>query len=316
MAFTPFMQGSQAQNIINQYLNTPIKTDINSAGNFRNPEFDLRTEQGLSDDALYPNPLIDFSAEEETADPCPEGYMLVDGVCQPIETFGQSMYEPNKDDNNNVEERPYMSIEDMKNANDFELLNYLNDGWLKGNPYDISIGGGFLPLSFSLPFGKQNKMRKDFIISELAKRGYDIDSQQGQQSLGQALNIIGNAQASNQGVMPNQISYFTPDEINYQIQQSNNPNQGNYQAPQMTETQVIDDAQQSGGSVNQFEAQNINAGNQNTGTPVSYASLNPNDGILYTAPSNSPHGNIGQQVREKRLKEGYDSNPNNLMFGK
>ena len=36
-------------------------------------------------------------------------------------------------------------------------------------------------------------------------------------------------------------------------------NQGNYQAPQMTETQVIDDAQQSGGSVNQFEAQNINA---------------------------------------------------------
>ena len=102
--FTPFMQGSKAQSIIDQYLNTTTpQSDINSAGNFRNPYFDLRTEQGLSDDALYPNPLIDFSVpEEEIIDPCPEGFMLVDGVCQPIETFGQSLYQEDDDDNDAV----------------------------------------------------------------------------------------------------------------------------------------------------------------------------------------------------------------------
>ena len=30
-----------------------------------------------------------------------------------------------------------------------------------------------MPSWFNLPFGKQNKMRRDFIINELKKRGYD-----------------------------------------------------------------------------------------------------------------------------------------------
>ena len=57
----------------------------------------------------------------------------------------------------------------------------------------------------------------------------------------------------------------------YQNQAFQSNNQGNYQAPPMTEQQVINDAQQSGGSVNQFEAQNINAGgNNNTPAPPKF----------------------------------------------
>ena len=32
--------------------------------------------------------------------------------------------------------------------------------------------GGMMPLYFQLPFGKQNDMRQDFIMTELMKRGY------------------------------------------------------------------------------------------------------------------------------------------------
>ena len=67
--FTPFMQSTQAQGIIDSYLNGDYKAqpNVNSAGNFRNPFFDLRTEQEnagtLDPSALYPNPQIDYSAE-------------------------------------------------------------------------------------------------------------------------------------------------------------------------------------------------------------------------------------------------------------
>tara|TARA_R100001463_G_scaffold25735_7_gene60778 strand:- start:38 stop:901 length:864 start_codon:yes stop_codon:yes gene_type:complete len=262
--FNSFGQSKKAQDVIDQYLNTSqSEPDINSAGNFRNPIFDLRTEQGLSDEALYPNPQMDFSAEDDPVDPCQEGFMLVDGICQPIETFGQSMYD--EDDRDDPEERPYMSIEEMKNANDYELLKYLDDGWLKGDKFNATLGGSFMPWQFALPFGNQNKMRRDFIINELTRRGYATgvnDKDQNTFNLGNAFGIISNAEAANQGgnrLATNQLSIFTPEEINYQIQQANNQNQGNYQAPTMTEQQVIEDAKKSGGSVNQFEAQNINA---------------------------------------------------------
>ena len=270
--FTPFMQGTEAQSVINDYLGGKLNStpNVNSAGNFRNPFFDLRTEQEnagtLDPSALYPNPQLDFSVEDAPVDPCQEGFMLVDGICQPIETFGQSMYDENKDDKDDPEQKPYMSIEDMKNANDYELLKYLDDGFLKGDKFNSTIGGSFMPSQFQLFFGKQNEMRRNFIMDELTRRGYGKNTQDKkgnkQFNVGNAFGIISNAEAANQGgnkLATNQLSIFTPDEINYQIQQSNNQNQGNYQAPQMTETQVIDDAQQSGGSVNQFEAQNINA---------------------------------------------------------
>ena len=149
-----------------------------------------------------------------------------------------------------------------------------------------------MPSLFGLTFGKQNKMRRDFIISELARRGYDTTSNQGQKSLGQALSIIDNAQASNQGVMPNQVSFFTPEEINYQIQAKNeaqdivnqdgNPYGQSFTGnAQQIHDQVVQDAIQSGGTVNPFEAQGINqpkiqkktptnVGNPFVGNPFGY----------------------------------------------
>jgi len=185
--FTPFMQSSEAQNIISNYLggNYAASPNVNTAGVYRNPIFDLRTEQEaagtLDPSALYPNPQMDFSVQEDvTVDPCPPGYQLIDGVCQPIETFGQSSYDPSGRTDNDPEERPYMSIEDMENASDEELLDYLKSGFLKNSLLgylpskgtEVTLGMGKLPPLFQLAFGGQNEMRKNFILSELMKRGY------------------------------------------------------------------------------------------------------------------------------------------------
>ena len=108
--FTPFMQSSEAQNIISNYLGGgyAASPNVNTAGVYRNPIFDLRTEQEkagtLDPTALYPNPQIDFSVQEEVVDPCPPGYQLIDGVCQPIEQFGQSMYDEKQDRDDDEEE--------------------------------------------------------------------------------------------------------------------------------------------------------------------------------------------------------------------
>ena len=112
--FTPFMQSTQAQNIIDSYLNNPTSTQ--TTGAFRNPKFDLRTEQGLPADALYPDPLMDFSVPDQpVTDPCPAGYQLIDGVCQPIENFGQSAYDENIEGGEGfTDERDYYSIDAMR----------------------------------------------------------------------------------------------------------------------------------------------------------------------------------------------------------
>lgn len=175
------MQSTEAQSIIDNYLTNP--TPKQNTGVFRNPLFDLRTEQGLPADALYPNPQIDFSAEDTPTDPCPEGYMLVDGVCQPIEQFGQSSYQQDNGksfEEERAEERPYMSIEDMKNASDEDFLNYMTSGFLKNSPLgylpskgtEVTMSNMFMPSQFQLLFGKQNEMRKNFIKDELTRRGY------------------------------------------------------------------------------------------------------------------------------------------------
>jgi hypothetical protein len=176
--FVPFGVSKTAQDIINEHLNTPKtpSTDV-----FRNPNFDLRTEQGLPSDALYPNPLLDTTPPTDApVDPCPPGYMLVDGICQPIEQFGQSSYQEDND-RDDPEERPYMSIEDMKNASDEDLLNYLKDGRLSNSALGFLPSKGnlvtlkksqFMPPLFKLAFGGQDKMREEFMLSELMKRGY------------------------------------------------------------------------------------------------------------------------------------------------
>ena len=91
-------------------------------------------------------------------------------------------------------------------------------------------------------------------------------------NLGNALGIISNAEAANKGgnrLATDQISIFTPDEINYQIQakkeadkvvqQGGNPYGQSFSGtPEQIHQQVVQDAIQSGGTVNPFEAQGIN----------------------------------------------------------
>ena len=200
--FTPFMQSTEAQNIISNYLGGGY--DTTSTTPFRNPHFDLRTEQEaagtLDPSALYPNSQIDFSVQEDvTVDPCPPGYQLIDGVCQPIEQFGKSLYDEKQDrDDRDEEERDYFSIEEMKNLGDYELLKYLDDGWLKGDKFNSTIGGNWMPIQFGIPFGKQNQMRRNFIIDELTRRGYNIgaDDKGNQQfNVGNAFGLIDSNQS-------------------------------------------------------------------------------------------------------------------------
>lgn len=190
MAFTPFMQGDKAQAIINNFLDGKLNTtpNVNSAGKFRNPLYDLRTvQEGLGEldpSADFPNSTIDFSVkeEDETIDPCPEGFMLVDGICQPVETFGQSMYDTSGNTQDKAEERPYMNIEDMQNASDEELIDYLKSGWLrnsalgylpsKGGNVTLANGMVGMPILGKMMFGNQNDLRRRAMLDELQNRGY------------------------------------------------------------------------------------------------------------------------------------------------
>jgi hypothetical protein len=174
-------------------------------------------------------------------------------------------------DDNEPEQRPYMSIEDMKNASDYELLNYLTDGVLANDLL------GFLPsklgeefyLKKSLPnmltvglglLGVTNpETRRKFMEKELAKRGYDLNTKQGQLGLTQAMGIINNAQSSKLGLTPEQIN----NQIQAKKEAQNIVNQGgNPYAQTMTYQQIKDDAQATGGTVNPHEL-NFTASPQN-----------------------------------------------------
>ena len=269
MVFTPFMQGTDAQSVINNYLgqnvsaSTPMSPmDLNPHERFRNPyspEGFYANETDMYPAPTYTAPVID----NEGIPTCQAGYVYDEILKQCVHVgYGEPTQESGRTEDD-PEERPYMSIEDMKNADDYELLKYLDTGWLKGNKFNSTIGGKFLPLQFQLPFGSQNKMRRDFIINELTKRGYDTgvnDKGQNTFNLGNVFGIISNAEASNLGL--------TPEQINYQIQAKNQADNfsGNPFAETMTEQQVIDDAVASGAtSVNPFERFGINqnSGNQN-----------------------------------------------------
>ncbi len=181
---TPFLQSTGAQNIIDAYINAGGFNQTMANDDIRNPIFDIRTEQEkagtLKSTDLYPNPQLDFSAEDEIVDPCQEGYMLVDGICQPIETFGKSMYDEKQDREDRVEERPYYSSEEMSEMSDFDLINYLKDGWIKNHPLgylqskgdEFTVGGTIMHPLLNLAFGKSNEARRNFIIDELTKRGF------------------------------------------------------------------------------------------------------------------------------------------------
>ena len=115
------MQSASAQNIINSYINKPYQTPPAI-----NPIFDLR-EPGQEFPPLNPPVQTD-----PVVDPCPPGYQLIDGVCQPIDQFGGDM--PNEvtggGDNENIDTRSESRklFDDMKNdpSNMFGATRFLD----------------------------------------------------------------------------------------------------------------------------------------------------------------------------------------------
>jgi hypothetical protein len=116
-----FMQSQKAQQIIADYLDKPYQTPPAI-----NPIFDLR-EPGQEFPPLNPPVQTD-----PVVDPCPPGYQLIDGVCQPIDQFGGDM--PNEvtggGDNENIDTRSESRklFDDMKNdpSNMFGATRFLD----------------------------------------------------------------------------------------------------------------------------------------------------------------------------------------------
>ena len=109
------MQSEKAQQIIADYLDKPYQTPPAI-----NPIFDLR-EEGQ----MFP-PLNPPVQTDPVVDPCPPGYQLIDGVCQPIDQFdGNYTNLGGGSDDYEVEDRPYFSIDDMRDLSNEELLDYL-----------------------------------------------------------------------------------------------------------------------------------------------------------------------------------------------
>ena len=168
-----FMQSEKAQQIIADYLDKPYQTPPAI-----NPIFDLR-EPGQEFPPLNPPVQTD-----PVVDPCPPGYQLIDGVCQPIDQFGGNMMEETgggSDDD--MEEQPYFSIDAMRDLSDDALIDYLSSGFLTNSGmlgYLPSKGGkvtfkdGIPNLGaalLQLPFN-QSQLRKDAMENELMRRGF------------------------------------------------------------------------------------------------------------------------------------------------
>jgi len=200
--FVPFFQGTDATNLINSYLgenntaNTPMTpADMNANNVFRNPY----SPEGFyaNDTDKFPVDTYKPPVEDENGIPnCEEGYVY-DEVLKACRFVGFS--EPSREENNGksfeeerAEERDYFSIEDMKDLSDAELIEYLKDGRLsnsgmlgflpsKGDVVTIKDSMLTSPL-FKLAFGKQEEMRRQFMIDELTKRGFNIGTNEdGQQ---------------------------------------------------------------------------------------------------------------------------------------
>jgi len=149
--FTPFMQSKTYQDVIQNRINTPTTYNTNSTGNFRNPLFDLRTEQELAGEldptAIYPNPLLNTAVTQETTpeDPyaCPIGqtYDPVLGQCVDI-------VENNDDnDDNQTPELPYRGVGSVYSPEQNAFMNmglgsaYFGSGPI--DPYGDGLGGLF-----------------------------------------------------------------------------------------------------------------------------------------------------------------------------
>ena len=169
-----FLQSQQAQKIISEYLDKPYSTPPAI-----NPIFDLR-EPGQDFPPLNPPVQTD-----PIVDPCPPGYQLIDGVCQPIDQFGGDMpNEVTSGGGDEVEERPYFSIDEMRDLSDDDLIDYLSSGFLtnsgmlgylpsRGGQVTFKDGfGGIQGSLLQLPFKNQSALRKDAMENELMRRGF------------------------------------------------------------------------------------------------------------------------------------------------
>ena len=170
-----FIESKKAQKIIGDYLDKPYQPPPAI-----NPIFDLR-----EDGQMFP-PLNPPVQTDPVVDPCPEGYQLIDGVCQPIDQFGGTM--PNEvsggGNDDQMEERPYFSIDAMRDLSDDELIDYLSSGFLtnsgmlgylpsKGGNVTFKDGFGSIQGSLlQLPFGNQSALRKEAMENELMRRGF------------------------------------------------------------------------------------------------------------------------------------------------
>ena len=170
-----FMLSKQAQKIISDNLDKPYTPPPAI-----NPIFDLR-EPGQEFPPLNPPVTVD-----PPFDPCPAGYQLIDGICQPIDEVGVNMANEvsgggNDDD---MEERPYFSINEMRDLSDDALIDYLSSGFLtnSGMLGVLPSKGGKVTFKDSLPnlgatllqfpFGNQSALRRDAMENELMRRGF------------------------------------------------------------------------------------------------------------------------------------------------
>lgn len=116
------------QSIISAYrageFDAPYQAMDYTPSPYYNPIYDIRREQikagELEEGARFPIPLVDTKPkeeeqEEEQFDPCPPGYQLIDGVCQP-----DSMFQPSGGDSGERTEfeSPYLGDIYLPMAND------------------------------------------------------------------------------------------------------------------------------------------------------------------------------------------------------
>ena len=148
--FQPFNKTKTYQDVIQNRINNEPTYNTNSAGMYRNPYFDLRTQQELAGEldptATYPNPVFQPTVTESTPeDPyaCPIGqtYDPVLGQCVDI-------VENNDDnDDNQTPELPYRGVGSVYSPEQNAFMNmglgseYFGSGPI--DPYGDGLGGLF-----------------------------------------------------------------------------------------------------------------------------------------------------------------------------
>ena len=148
--FQPFFKTKTYQDVIQSRINNEPTYNTNSAGMYRNPYFDLRTQQELAGEldptATYPNSVFQPTVTESTPeDPyaCPIGqtYDPVLGQCVDI------VENNNDNDDNQTPELPYRGVGSVYSPEQNAFMNmglgsaYFGSGPI--DPYGDGLGGLF-----------------------------------------------------------------------------------------------------------------------------------------------------------------------------